>query len=513
MSILLRSLFQAAVILTLGGCATIDFDYPKTTTTAFDNTQDTYLGKALEGLAEVHPGQAGFYPLLDSVDALSVRLQMAKRAERSIDAQYYLITGDIVGRVFIGALLDAADRGVRVRLLVDDIFTQGYDTGMAALNSHPNFEIRVFNPFASRSARGFDAITSFRRINRRMHNKSFTVDNQMTLIGGRNIGDEYFAAGQDAKFGDVDVLGVGPVVGDVSDMFDQYWNNRAAVPVPVFADFPADQDEELRQLRERIKQSYKTAESTRYAAALQSSILENIGRDASALIWAPYQLVYDSPDKAQREKAEQAASILTPLRQTVLNAEQELVVLSPYFVPRKKGIDGFRKLRERDIDIKVITNSLAATNQIIVYGGYAPARRPLLEMGVRLYELRADASVAGEQHVDIEEAKYTLHTKVFIVDRRKVFIGSFNWDPRSAYINTELGVIIDSPEIAEDFTEKINNALPAYTYEVFLDEQGGMRWRGLEEGKEVVLTKEPQTGFWRRLKGRLTRMLPIRDQL
>jgi len=513
MLIVLHRCLLLAVFALPGGCIAIDFDQPKTATAAFYDTDDTYLGRALAGLAEAHPGQAGFYPVIDSIDALAIRLLMAERAERSIDAMYYLIKGDIVGNLFIGALLDAADRGVRVRLLVDDIFTGGYDTAMAALDSHPNFEIRIFNPFARRSARVLDVITSFRRINRRMHNKSFTVDNQVTLLGGRNIADEYFAARQDAKFGDVDVLGVGPLVGDVSRMFDKYWNNRAAIPVPVFADLPKDPDEALRELRDKIKQAYTRVRTTRYAAALQSSVLDNLQRDANILTWAPYELVYDSPDKVHREKADNATSILTPLRRTVLNAEDELLVISPYFVLRKKGIEAFRTLRDRGIDVTVVTNSLAATNQILVHGGYAPVRRPLLGMGVKLYELRADATVAGDHRVDAKAAKATLHTKVFIVDRSKVFIGSFNWDPRSAYINTEMGVIIDSPGMGEDFTNRVENALPVQTYEVFLNEQGSMRWRGMENGQEVVLTKEPQAGFWRRMGGRFMRLLPIRGQL
>ncbi len=236
-------------------------------------------------------------------------------------------------------------------------------------------------------------------------------------------------------------------------------------------------------------------------------------RDIDALIWAPYELVYDSPDKAQRKKAEEAASILTPLRQVVLNVEHELLVISPYFVLRKKGIEGLRSLRDRGVEVTVVTNSLAATNQVVVFGGYAPTRRSMLNMGVRLYEVRADAMVAGDHRVDVENAKATLHTKVFIVDRSKVFIGSFNWDPRSANINTELGVIIDSTAIGEDFSRKVENMLPVKTYEVFLNEQGNMRWRGVENGQKVVLTKEPQTGFWRRMKGHLMRLLPIRDQL
>ena len=190
----LRKLCLLVLAATLSACASVDFDYPKPASTAVTDTGGTYLGKQLAGLAEQHPGESGFYPIGDGIDALAARLLLASRAERTLDAQYYLIKNDIVGRAFIDALLQAADRGVRVRLLLDDIFTGGYDAGMAGLDSHPNFEIRIFNPFARRSARFMDGITSFSRINRRMHNKSFTVDNQVTIIGGRNIADEYFGA-------------------------------------------------------------------------------------------------------------------------------------------------------------------------------------------------------------------------------------------------------------------------------------------------------------------------------
>ena len=241
----LRRWYLIAVFFALGGCASIDFDHSKTASTAISpqQTSATGLGRFLEGPTSANPGRAGFYPVADGINALAIRLLMAERAERSIDAQYYLITDDLVGHVFIESLLRAANRGVRVRLLLDDIQTKGYDAGMAALNSHPNFEVRIFNPFARRLARLIDGLTSFARVNRRMHNKSFTVDNQMTLIGGRNIADEYFGARLDVNFGDLDVVGIGPIVADVSEMFDAFWNSRAAVPVTVITEAPDDPDQ------------------------------------------------------------------------------------------------------------------------------------------------------------------------------------------------------------------------------------------------------------------------------
>jgi len=513
MTSLLRQTCLIAVFALLCGCASVDFDYPKPASTAPTDTADTYLGKQLEGLAEEHPGEAGFYPLADGIDALAARLLLAERAERTIDAQYYLIKSDIVGKAFIHSLLRAADRGVRVRLLLDDILTGGYDAGMAGLDSHPNFEIRIFNPFARRSARFMDGITSFSRINRRMHNKSFTVDNQITIIGGRNIADEYFGAREDAKFGDLDVMGIGPVVNDVSNMFDGYWNHERAAPIEAFANMPDDPAAELVRVRAELEQSRERIKTTKYAGAVRDKVLEYVETDASPFIWAPYTLAVDSPDKSFKSKAETAASIKTPLRESLLSAKSEAIIISPYFVPRKAGIEAISELQRSGVDVTVITNSLAANNQSSVHGGYAPSRKPLLKSGVKIFEVRADADVAGSELVAASGAKATLHTKAFIIDRREIFIGSFNFDPRSANINTELGVIIRAPKLADQFAKRIDTALAQQTYEVFLNEKGKLRWRGFENGQEIIFEKEPQTTWGQRFSAGFMRILPIRGQL
>lgn len=513
MKVSLRLCCLVVIFVTLSGCATVDFDYPKPASSAYTDTDDTYLGKQLAGLADQHPGEAGFYPLADGIDALAARLLLAERAEQTLDAQYYLIKDDIVSHAFINVLLRAADRGVRVRLLVDDIFTGGYDAGMAGLDSHPNFEIRIFNPFARRSARFMDGITSFSRINRRMHNKSFTVDNQITIIGGRNIADEYFGAREDAKFSDLDVACIGPVVNDVSEMFDSYWNHERAAPIAAFADMPDDPAAELSRIRDELAQSAEQIKTTKYAAAVEAQVLEYVESDASVYIWAPYTLAVDSPDKVFKSKAEDAASITTPLRESLLSATTEIVIISPYFVPRKRGIEAISELQRKGINVTIITNSLAANNQSSVHGGYAPSRKPLLKSGVRIFEVRADADVSGSEIVAAGDAKATLHTKAFIVDRREIFIGSFNFDPRSANINTELGVIIRSPELASQSAELIDAALATQTWEVFLNEKGKLRWRGLENGQEVIFDKEPQTTWSQRFVAGFMRILPIRSQL
>jgi putative cardiolipin synthase len=515
MGFAVRPLAAALMLAGLAGCASIDFEYPRAESYFLPDTAETYLaGEIADAVAATPPAQSGFYALHDGIEALAARLLLAERAEKSIDVQYYLIKDDVVGRAFVLSLLKAADRGVRVRLLLDDMFTTGYDIGMAALHSHPNFEIRIFNPFRRGAAgRTLGTVTEFGRINRRMHNKSFTVDNQITIVGGRNIADEYFGAREDAKFGDLDVAAIGPVVQEVSDMFDTYWNHETALPVPAFVTELENPEAALQELREQLEQSRKAIIDSEYAEAMRIRILEFVETDNGLFERAPYQLVVDSPDKGIKENAKEADSITTPLIEAFDASEKEIILISPYFVPLKSGIAGLAELQQRGVDVIVITNSLAANNHFLVHGGYAPSRKPLLEAGITIYETRPDADVAGAELVAASGAKATLHTKAFIVDRERVFIGSFNFDPRSADINTELGVIIDDPALAAAFAELVDNALETQTYEVFLNEKGDLRWRGYSDGQETIYDKEPDTTWGQRFAAGFARILPIRKQL
>ena len=508
-----KKLIFIAVIFISTSCATVNFDYPKTKTTAFTDTEDTYFAtQFIDDVNQRPKNQSGFYLLPNGIDALSARLLMADRAERSIDAQYYVIKTDDVGRAFIAALLRAADRGVRVRLLVDDIDTLGYDAGMAGLDSHPNFEIRIFNPFSNRKFRKLDALKDFSRINRRMHNKSFTVDNQITLFGGRNIANEYFGAREDAAFFDLDVISVGTVVKDISSMFDAYWNHERAAPIPAFAKLPKDPDAELIRIRKELEDWRQEIIKTKYADAVKKTLLE-FKKYKQEFVWAPYQLVYDSPDKAFKSKAKNVQSITTPIRESLLAAQREIIIVSPYFVPLKRGIETLTKIHEKGVNVTILTNSRAANNQALVHVGYSPARKPLLKNGIKIYEVRPTAQVIEFETLEFSSAKATLHTKAYIVDRNEIFIGSFNFDPRSVNINTELGVIFKSPEIANKMAEIFDGALKTKTFELFINDNGGLRWRAFNDSNEVIFTKEPHTSWWHRWIGGFLQLLPIKSQL
>lgn len=505
---LLLSLF----LLLASGCATVDFDAEKSASYVIENTDNTRLGRAIAPAAATHHGQSGFHLMTDSIDALAARLLLADLAERTLDVQYYLVGDDIIGDVFFATLLKAADRGIRVRLLIDDLGTVGLEDDLMALSDHPNIELRLFNPFANRLVRAFDA-WDFRRLNRRMHNKSFTVDNQITIIGGRNIATEYFALNQDYNFGDLDTLAIGPIVAETSRMFDSYWNHERAVPYRQLSGQQRDDGTRLRVIRESYQNNINVLKTTAYAEAVTASVEQYLDSDLSLYQWADYELVFDSPDKNLIDEAETADSIMTPLSKSVRSATDSLLIISPYFVPRKPGVESLSAIQDSGVQVDVVTNSLASSDHLLVYGGYAPVRKPLLQHGIRIFELRGDLDVSGTKAAGTLSSKSSLHTKAFIVDKRYFFMGSFNWDPRSAFLNTELGIIIDSTEIAVPLADRILTHAPVNSYQVFLNEQDKLRWRTMEDGQQQILDKEPGTSFWTRFFGGMTQILPIQSQL
>ena len=503
------ALIGAALLAT--GCASIDWDAPKTHSTALARPPSPSLASALDA----HPEESGFLLLTDGIEAFGARLLMGEHAQASIDAQYYFILDDVTGHVFFLELLKAADRGVRVRLLLDDIATRGYDPGLAALDSHPHFEVRIFNPFTRSKGRLFSGVSEFGRVNRRMHNKSFTVDGIVTVIGGRNIGAEYFAAREDMNFGDLDVLGIGPVARDAGIAFDDYWNSEAAVPVSVLVARPADPLVALAKVREALAGSLATLDDTQYRAAVESTILEQVELEPDILQWAPARVVYDAPEKSRTgTQADDAVAdqLRAPLRKAIEEANEELLVISPYFVPLESGVASLCALPERGVRTAVVTNSLASTDVSAVHAGYAPYRKDLLECGVKLYEVRPDRRVSGAGRGGVGMSRSSLHAKSFVIDRRQLFVGSFNWDPRSVGINTEMGVLLDSTSLAKNLAEILESKISQGAYEVVL-EDGKIRWVTHDDGQKVVLDKEPGTTFWQRFTAGFFKLLPIRGQL
>ena len=488
----------------LAACASVPFDYPRETTVAIEDTGETLLGREAAEWARAHDGQSGFYPLLSGHDALGVRLRLLEMAERSVDVQYFLMKDDTAGRLFAGALLAAADRGVRIRFLLDDVFTTVEDEGLEMLDRHESIDVRLYNPVARGGVMTFNFLAEFKRANRRMHNKSFTADNQVTVVGGRNIADEYFELRTDAEFIDFDIVGIGPVAADVSDEFDLYWNHQRSVPMEAFAGDISD--EEFEAWRLRIDAEFENAHTTVYAPAVHTELVTHLFDGVVPLHPAPYEVVTDDPEKLVTQIDESRQTLVNHLSDIAEEAEFEVIAITPYFVPQEAGINFWRSLTERGIRVIVLTNSLASNNHTAVHSGYARHRKDIIRAGIELYEARVDAVNASvsEDAPDV----LTLHTKVLVFDERKLFAGSLNLDPRSIDINAEMGIVVDSPELVADLRSAFLDDLQEFAYRVELDEDDRLIWRGHVNGEEVVETKEPQTSAWLRFKAFLLKIVP-----
>ena len=500
-------------VVLLSSCASLPTDYVKTSSTVIQGTDDTMLGQRTRAKVDAHPGQSGFYVLSNGIEALGARLLLAQHAEVSIDLQYYYILPDITGKLLIEQLVKAAERGVRVRILLDDIQTEGYEQLFAVLSANPNIEIRLANPFANRKARGLDIATDFQRLNHRMHNKSITFDNKVTILGGRNIGAEYFGASDDFNYHDVDVLGIGPVSAQVSKEFDTYWNASETVPVTAFLE-PDQSPESARQLQHKFETTVAEAKDSPYLGALESTIIDLLLTDvAEQLVWADARVVFDMPYDDSSAGGDAGPEVLAGILVAAVDeAVEELFVISPYFVPGNTGVERFRQLRERGVRCIVLTNSLASTDVAAVYGGYKDYQAALLELGVELWEVMAYPDTPGNQRGKTTERR-SLHAKTFAIDRKRLFVGSLNWDPRSRNINTEMGVLIDSTELATDLVESVSAELPGAAWKLRLNDSGEVEWVDVKGGNEIVYSKPPQTGFWRRFNAWITGMNALEGQL
>jgi len=516
--LLLRAAVVVALVL-VSGCASLPTGYERSESHALQDTGSTRLGQARQELLKAHPGETGCRPLSDGVDALVARIVLAEVADRSLDVQYYIWRNDLTGRHMTSALVRAADRGVRVRLLLDDLGTNADDDSLLALDAHPHIEVRLFNPVASRSLKGLGALADFSRVNRRMHNKTFTADNQRAILGGRNIGDEYFAAGGDLAFSDLDVLMLGPTVAEVSASFDRYWNAPLSIPVAALVGRRADlagAEERRRQLEALIE----TERDSPYVADARARIDQALAPDDSGLFWGQAHLLYDDPDKVNRAPEDTEGHLLPQFEALELQPRKHLLIVSPYFVPGDAGVAWLRGLVGQGVQVIILTNSLAASDVSAVHAGYKRYREALVEAGVRLYELRPDAVAGGLRKGfkgGLSGSRASLHAKTFIFDRRAVFIGSLNLDPRSVELNTEIGVVCQSVPLAEAMQDAIERHIDqdAWRIELAVDAHGSSHLVWVETGPDGVrrLKEEPQVSAWRKFGVWFLGLLPIESQL
>ena len=501
-----------ALLVLISGCASLPSLEGRTTTTALIDTTGSLLGRALVSDVAANPGRTGIHALPNPQDAFAARLLLADAAEKSLDAQYFTWHGDETGYLLFQGLWQAAERGVRVRLLLDDFYTAGLDPLIAALNGHPNVEVRLYNPLVQRTARMLNLATDFARVNRRMHNKSFTVDNQVSIVGGRNIGNEYFAAGSGIAFADLDVIAVGAAVSDVSKQFDLYWNSPSAYPVAKLV--RATAADGVTKVEAMFAATGADPGSAAYLETARASpIVRNLLGRKLDLEWVRTRLLYDDPAKTLDTNAGSDVLLFPELVRAVGPAEKSFDLVTPYFVPGDAGTAALAALANRGVKVRILTNSLASNDVKAVHVGYAKRRKDLLRAGVTLYELKP---TAAQQSVEQDlpwfgsGSSSALHAKTFAVDRSRGFVGSFNFTPRSELLNTEMGLVIDSRTLAERLAEIFDTVVPLVAYEVRLSsDDRTLYWIERTGSGEVRYDTEPGTSWFLRSRVDMLGILPI----
>lgn len=503
----------------LGSYISLPDNSQRVRSTVIDDGVTTTLGKVFKPLLTQHPGLAGVHLLGNGRDAFVGRAVLSRLAERSIDVQYYMYHQDTVGSLLNIEFIAAADRGVRIRMLIDDMYGEEADRVWSALDSHPNIQVRLFNPFARGHSKNLQFLTRFKTVNHRMHNKSFTVDNQATIVGGRNIGNEYFDADSELAFADLDVMAIGPVVQDVSAEFDQYWNSEYAYPIGTLTE-AADVDA-LEELRKLLTDFYQEMKTSIYIDAVEHSSLANALRDKTVRFYfGQAKVIYDSAEKLTKKSEDWKKNLLiSQLAPYIKEATEEYTLVSPYFVPGKKGAAALCELSKNGVRVRVLTNSLVSNDVSAVHAAYMRYRKQLLRCGVELYELNEELKKEEAKRFTWLPglSKSSLHAKTMAIDRKAMFVGSFNFDQRSLNINNEIGILFQEPEIASHSAENFEKYIDkvAFRVELIKDKNGdeSIRWTGLEDGKTVVLDSEPYAGFWQKLSVKLIGLLPVESLL
>ncbi len=487
---------------------------------AYSTPEETQGGLRFAELAEEHPGDTALYTLGSGLDAFAVRVDLIDAAVKAVDIQYYIYRYDLTGKILLHRLLAAADRGVRVRFLVDDLGSDGIDDVLAAANVHPHFEVRLFNPRARGNwnwmAKRLDMLRRPLRINRRMHNKLLSGDGIAAIVGGRNIGVAYFDAAEGVNIVDLDVLVLGPVVSDLGDCFDLFWNCSFVERLDGWS--PFDRDEaDLDELRADLQKTVDDEKGSVYAKRIEGAdYVQQAARGEIPLIWAPTVAVSDLPMKIVARGDEVPGTLLMErLKESTMDSTEELLIVSPYFIPGRDGVEFLTGRVAEGVRVRVLTSAIGSSGVPLVHAGYKKYRRGLIEGGVELYELmpRSDDAIASYEQGLFGSQSASLHAKTFVSDRKEVFIGSLNLDPRSVDLNTELGVVVQSEELAGALRAGIERAMAPTSSWRLTVEDGDLVWNGVREGQTLRLTTEPDTTWWTRCKIWMLGLLPIEGQL
>lgn len=528
-----RWVVAAVIAAFVSGCASerpAASSFPRHASYALPASTPTPLSAAVAAAARAHPGESGFQLLVTGSDALRSRIALLRSAQRTLDIQYYIAEQDRTGKLLLEAILRAAERGVRVRILLDDMNFKDAEHTLGMLNGMRNVEIRVFNPFSTRDEtllrRTGNLVTHLDTLTRRMHNKAIIADSQAAITGGRNLGDSYFDASNTIAFRDIDVLSLGPVVPQIAASFDVFWNSEQSYPLKALQSYRVSPEDAVR-LRDDLRQHWRAETAITGGDQLDEAPLAHQLRTGElALIWAPATFSSDSPAKITVPTSQYISPPALALEDALEHAKHEVLIMSPYFVPHDTGIDFLGALTARGVRVAILTNSLAATDAPAVQAGYSPARVPLLERGVELYEFKP---IAGHRTPGVagSHSRASLHAKAYVVDRRYTVIGSLNLDPRSFGLNTELEITIDSPQIAERVAHLFADASsPDQSYRVELADHATQAeltavgappsplvWVSTENGHPVRYNFDPEAGLWRNTLSALFFILPLQNQL
>ncbi len=505
------------LLLALAGCAQVT---PARDTSHALPASESALGRSIQREAAAHDGRSGLRLLPNSTEAFHARAELLRNARSSIDLQYYIVHDGLSTRMLVHELLLAADRGVRIRILLDDTTSDGLDSLIGTLAVHRNIQIRVFNPLhLGRSTvitRAMGRLFNLSLQHRRMHNKLFLVDNSMAIVGGRNLGDEYFDAEPNLNFTDIDLLGVGPVAEQLGHSFDQYWNSALSRPIGEFL-WSTPDAADLRASRQRLEASLDEARVERkplYDRLMAYRSQPRLAKWRQELIWAPAQALWDAPSKVLADDEPDPRLLMTrQLAPQLKDVRHELILVSAYFVPGNYGLSYLTSQADAGISVKLLTNSLEATDVPAVHGGYAPYRKALLRHGVQLFELRRQPGDPTGSRLSFQgSSNSSLHSKAIVFDRQKTFIGSFNFDPRSVLWNTEVGVMVDSPRLAE-YTRALalQGMSPALSYQPRLQD-GQLVWITEDDGQLHTLEREPG-GAWRRFNAWISKAVGLERML
>lgn len=514
-------LLSCSLIVGIPACTTLPKQTPQPIEYAFDTeTKQTSLAQIILPLREQNPNLTGYHVLYDPLEALAARIHLIDKAEKTLDLQYYIWDNDKIGSLALHSIIKAADRGVKVRLLMDDNNAKKMEGIYLALDQHKNIDVRLYNPYRFRHYRAMDMVLDLKRINRRMHNKSFIADNQIALIGGRNMSNQYYNVSDSYQFSDVDVMLVGSASDEIVHSFDEYWNDDYAFPVKKIVN-PRHYSLRFESLKQQLEQHSQNISVQNYLdLATRSHAFENWLNSSIQFDWVKAEIVSDSPSKI-RSKAKKEQHLNFQLLNRLEKPEQSVDIISAYFVPEKKGEKMLSELAQNNIQVRVLTNSFKANDVFLVHAFYGKYRKNLLKDNVELYEflsvpetenLNANTEeIAEKAKVSLKGlSQSSLHAKLMAIDQKQVFIGSFNFDPRSAYLNTEIGVLLDSPNLARAVHQTMDQNLSKYAYKLVLNANNKINWKiKRQDGSIKTYLKEPKMKWWQKAGVKVISWLPL----